>query len=335
MKFLILSSDPTILKWNTLPKKKAAIKAALDLTPNETWEVEVQYRDFKPVLNSDNRIDHGWYNSVSYPLWREGWHYVYLHFSVAQWHALGLDKGIRGANQIDTDVVGESYGWADENTRRGNTGYNQFIQNILHEQAHQLARDTSTIPDPTHEYHDLYKNITGIFAQFDMKKWHPRYVTLLKQKKNAAEKLLSLLQPKYQRPLPYHWDQVTQPWGNMDTRLYPRSGVHPGTDFAAPDGTPILAPADGTITRSGYTESMGYWVEFKMGNRYLVALHLSTPQEKRAVKVGHTIGYVGRTGSIFGVHAHLEWWKIPMDRALLTSASAVAEFTEDILDVIQ
>lgn len=335
MKLLIVSSDPTILSWKTLPKKKEAILAGLNRTPNGTWEIEVQYRPLTPELNAQNRIDHKWYNSISYPLWREGYHYVYLHFSSKQWHALGLDKGLRGANQIDTDVVGESYGWADENSRRGNTGFNQFIQTILHEMSHQIARDLGA-PDLTHPWHDVHKDISSIFQTYNMKGWHPRYVQLLKEKKGLLETYLELLQarPKYQRPLPYHWDKITQDWGNYDRHLYPRTGVHAGTDFAAPDGTPILAPADGVITRSDYSESLGFWVEFKVGNRYLVALHLTTPQEPRPVKAGKTIGYVGRTGSIRGVHAHLEWWNVPMNRALLTDKEAVLKYTEDITKVI-
>jgi murein DD-endopeptidase MepM/ murein hydrolase activator NlpD len=331
MKLLVLSSDPNLLNWKTLPKKKAAILAALNKTPGATWEVEFLHQDLQPeVVN--HRITHSWYNSVSYPLFREGYHYVYLHFTPKQWKDLDLDQGLRGANQIDTDVVGESYGHSAETSLR--EGLNKFIQNILHEMSHQLARDTGS-PDITHAWHEANPDISSVFAFYPMTKWHPRYVELLKQQKSLAEQLLGLLQPKYLRPLPDHWNKVTQPWGNYDRHTYPKSGVHAGTDFAAPMWTAILAPADGIVTRTGYTDQLGFWLEYKMGSLYLVALHLKREHTKGPVKAGKVIGYVGDSGKIQGIHAHLEWWKVPMDRSLLTSAEAVAKYTEDITTIIK
>lgn len=331
MKLLVLTSDPNLLKWRTLPKKRKAILAALNRTPGATWSVEFRYQPLTPVLTAKGRIDQAWYNTVSYPLFREGYPFVYLHFTPRQWKNLGLDTGIRGANQIDTDFVGESYGHSTENELRD--GLNKFVQNILHEMSHQLARDTGT-PDLTHAFHDEDPDISRIFPRYNMADWQPRYIEGLKTQVTLLKRIVKLLEPAYQRPLPYHWDKVTQPWSTYDRHTYPQSGVHVGTDFATPIGTPILAPADGTITRVGFSQSLGYWVEFQMGSRYLVALHLLTKPRPEKLKAGEVVGVVGATGKINGVHAHLEWWKRPMDRTLLTSLEAVAEHTEDIKKVI-
>jgi murein DD-endopeptidase MepM/ murein hydrolase activator NlpD len=91
-------------------------------------------------------------------------------------------------------------------------------------------------------------------------------------------------------------------WGRM----------HEGIDIAAPEGTPILATADGTVIlmQSEY-ESGGY------GN-YTCLDHgggLSTCYAHQssfatsmgaAVNQGDLIGYVGNTGHSFGAHLHFE-----------------------------
>lgn len=176
-KLLIVTTDKSVLSWKTLEKKKAEIKKALDKTKNTTWTVDVTYRDITPKI-VNNRIDHNWYNSFSYPLFREGYHEVYIHFGMKKWTQLGLDKGIRGANQVDDDFVGESYGRGDEHTKRGRSKQNQFVQNVLHEVGgHSLSRACG-VKDITHEVHkdnvDLGA-VPGFFERYDMNNWHPKY----------------------------------------------------------------------------------------------------------------------------------------------------------------
>lgn len=178
-KLLIVSSDPTILSWSSLESKKKAILNALNKTPNGEWEIEIRQQTLAPKI-VDNRIEHQWYNDFSYPLFRAGYHFIYLHFSKKQWEELKLDRKLRGVNQIDTDFVGESYGWGDENTLRGQTRQNQFVQNSLHEMSHELAR-TTNVTDLTHPYHNKNKDISGIFVNYDMANWQPVYQTGMKK----------------------------------------------------------------------------------------------------------------------------------------------------------
>lgn len=170
-KLLIVSADSTILSWKTLDAKRKAIVDALNKTKNGTWELEIRQQAVTPKV-TNGRIDHKWYDTFSHPLFMAGNHFIYIHFSMKQWQDFGLDRSIRGANQIDTDFVGESYGRGDENTRRGRTRQNQFVQNVLHEMSHELARTTG-VPDLTHKYHDATPDISGIFASYDMAKWQP------------------------------------------------------------------------------------------------------------------------------------------------------------------
>jgi murein DD-endopeptidase len=88
--------------------------------------------------------------------------------------------------------------------------------------------------------------------------------------------------------------------------------AHKGTDYAAPRGTPIMATANGYVTKSGYTGGNGKYVKIRHNSIYETQyLHMS----KRAVKVGQfvkqgdVIGYVGSTGLATGPHVCYRFWK--------------------------
>ena len=87
---------------------------------------------------------------------------------------------------------------------------------------------------------------------------------------------------------------------------------HLGTDYAAPHGTPIVAVADGTVSKSSYTKGNGKYVKIRHNSTYETQyLHMS----KRAVnagdfvKQGDVIGYVGSTGLATGPHVCYRFWK--------------------------
>ncbi|MFK7758209.1 MAG: peptidoglycan DD-metalloendopeptidase family protein [Flavobacteriales bacterium] len=87
---------------------------------------------------------------------------------------------------------------------------------------------------------------------------------------------------------------------------------HLGTDYAAPHGTPIIAVADGVITKSSYTGGNGKYVKIRHNDTYETQyLHMS----KRAVNVGDAvkqgdvIGYIGSTGLATGPHVCFRFWK--------------------------
>ena len=87
---------------------------------------------------------------------------------------------------------------------------------------------------------------------------------------------------------------------------------HLGTDYAAPHGTPIIAVADGIVSKSSYTGGNGKYVKLRHNSTYETQyLHMS----KRAVKAGQhvkqgdVIGYVGSTGLATGPHVCFRFWK--------------------------
>lgn len=107
-------------------------------------------------------------------------------------------------------------------------------------------------------------------------------------------------------PLPY--SRVTS--GFSFSRRHPILGrklPHFGVDYAAPEGTPVRATADGVVTFLGWKGGGGKAVELRHGGGFTTAyLHLSrfAPglSVGRRVRQGDVIGYVGSTGLATGPH---------------------------------
>ena len=87
--------------------------------------------------------------------------------------------------------------------------------------------------------------------------------------------------------------------------------MHRGTDFAAPEGTPIMASGDGVITKAGWCGGGGNCVKIKHNKTYQTIYahmknfsNIAIPGNR--VKQGQIIGYVGSTGMSTGPHLHYE-----------------------------
>ncbi|GAA0872957.1 peptidoglycan DD-metalloendopeptidase family protein [Gangjinia marincola] len=87
---------------------------------------------------------------------------------------------------------------------------------------------------------------------------------------------------------------------------------HKGTDFAGRVGTPIMATADGVVTKSEYRGGNGNYVKIRHNGTYETQyLHM----QKRLVKPGDfvqqgdVIGTIGMTGNTGGPHVCYRFWK--------------------------
>jgi len=83
---------------------------------------------------------------------------------------------------------------------------------------------------------------------------------------------------------------------------------HNGVDYGAPEGTPVYAIAEGTVTGSGFDNSRGNYVIIKHANGLSSHyFHLSKIDitRGRVVNAGQKIGEVGNTGMSEGAHLHL------------------------------
>lgn len=87
---------------------------------------------------------------------------------------------------------------------------------------------------------------------------------------------------------------------------------HKGTDFAAPVGTPILATADGVVSKSEYRGGNGNYVKIRHNGTYDTQyLHMKSRNVKvgQYVKQGDVIGWIGMTGNTSGPHVCYRFWK--------------------------
>jgi murein DD-endopeptidase MepM/ murein hydrolase activator NlpD len=90
---------------------------------------------------------------------------------------------------------------------------------------------------------------------------------------------------------------------------FPREGgrYHQGTDLFAPKGTPVMAPASGTVTQV-IGSIGGNQVTFLADNgTTYIDSHLSRFGATGHVRAGEVIGYVGNTGSARGGPTHLHF----------------------------
>ncbi|WP_024850903.1 M23 family metallopeptidase [Hydrogenovibrio kuenenii] len=97
---------------------------------------------------------------------------------------------------------------------------------------------------------------------------------------------------------------------------------HLGVDIAAPQGTPLHAPADGKITLNESMVLSGNTVMIDHGyglRSTVMHLHKVFVKQGELVKKGQVIGEVGQTGRATGPHVHwgMSWFNVRLDPSLL------------------
>ncbi|ODT04470.1 MAG: peptidase M24 [Mesorhizobium sp. SCN 65-20] len=87
--------------------------------------------------------------------------------------------------------------------------------------------------------------------------------------------------------------------------------MHTGVDWAAPTGTPIIAPGNGVVEKAGWAGGYGKQTIIKHANGYVTSYNHQSriaPDVVPGARVrqGQVIGYVGTTGLSTGSHLHYE-----------------------------
>src|SRR6185369_13659597 len=143
-----------------------------------------------------------------------------------------------------------------------------------------------------------------------------RYITTQKKSYNEIDDLLKnkekllvstpAIQPVSNKDL----TRVASGFGYRIDPIYKTVKLHAGLDFAAPQGTPIYATANGTVTVAGNTgNGYGNHVVINHGYGYETLYGHMVKVKARAgqqIKRGEVIGYVGSTGKSTGPHCHYE-----------------------------
>ena len=107
--------------------------------------------------------------------------------------------------------------------------------------------------------------------------------------------------------MPCNYVRFSSPYGY---RTHPISGewkFHSGVDLAGPEGTPIVATRDGTVTSAAYHSGNGNYVTINHGDGFSSSyLHMTRyiVSVGQKVKAGQVIGYMGNTGYSKGSHLH-------------------------------
>ncbi len=133
------------------------------------------------------------------------------------------------------------------------------------------------------------------------------YEVIDKLIRNQENKLTSI--PAIQ---PVSNKELTRIASGFGYRIHPIYGIakmHNGLDFTAPQGTPIYATGDGTVTTAGASAGTGNHVIINHGYGYeTVYMHMVRikARDGQRVKRGEVIGWVGSTGASTGPHCHYE-----------------------------
>lgn len=105
--------------------------------------------------------------------------------------------------------------------------------------------------------------------------------------------------------LPVQGARLTAGFG--DTGLW--ASTHTGLDFAAPEGTPLVAIGSGTVESAAYDGAFGNKVVLRLDDgtvlwyAHLTSFAVSPGQR---VEAGQHLGDLGSTGNSTGPHLHLE-----------------------------
>ncbi len=107
-----------------------------------------------------------------------------------------------------------------------------------------------------------------------------------------------------------NWPRIKRGYRFGEKTFYSRR--HLGTDFLVPEGTPVYAPADCEVVKTGNFPEGGKTIHVKLSDkRYGIVIlrfmHLKKYSRIGRYRRGAILGYTGNTGKLTrGPHFHLD-----------------------------
>ncbi|MGH8206095.1 MAG: M23 family metallopeptidase [Steroidobacteraceae bacterium] len=205
--------------------------------------------------------------------------------------ALAMRLGMMDAHLIRLNALGKRL------TEMANISSSEFDFN--HDPALGGPEDTSArsaaMPDLTEMINNVSQQIDQRSSQFSA------LANVLLGRQLSAE-----IRPQGR---PVHDGYISSGFGERVDPFTGKEGMHKGVDFAAPEGTPVLAVAAGVVTWAGPRDGYGNLVQINHGNGYATRYaHDQTLLVKvgEQVRRGQAIATVGSTGRSTGPHVHFE-----------------------------
>ncbi len=316
LKILIISK----YAWKSRAEKHKAIKDLMLLCP-DIEDVEITFRKEDlgtPTVYVDGegqvRISEKWFEeTISRKAKAAGYTHAGFQFSDADGKKWGIKSGHRGTNYYDGDFFGEFWVKCNETSKRKYVNDEErftYVVDVPHEIGHEFQRQGLTelyIHD--FDYDWKINSIEEFYKQLRITKQSVIY-TLFNRILDLT-KIKALLIEKPMLPIK-NFETVTQKF--LSPNRHYRSGLHVGTDFAVPIGTPVYAPLNGYIsTVFKNHKSLGnacYYHFSYNGKEYsLRVLHLSRVPVVKTYLKGEIIAYTGNTGDSSGPHLHLDLWR--------------------------
>lgn len=187
-------------------------------------------------------------------------------------------------------------------------------------QQNRLREKTQAVQDQRDKYNKNIKETNSFIKSIQKQKaLAEKAVKEAEEAQKAAGAMIAALQRKKSKSyLPsgkgskFDWPvrgPLASPFGNRIHPILKRKIFHSGIDIAAPNGTPVKAPAAGEVIYDGWLRGYGRVVVLNHGQGYsTLYAHLSASlvKEGQEVKPGAVIARVGRTGNVTGYHLHFE-----------------------------
>ena len=170
----------------------------------------------------------------------------------------------------------------------------------------QKELDKVTVMDDNLIGKDIADQLNNITARIAYQFQSYDSISKLISKQDVKLASIPAIQPVSNKQL----DRIASGFGMRIDPVYGTPKMHKGLDFTAPQGTPIYATGNGTVSESGFSEGgFGNHVEIDHGYGYeTVYGHMVKVKVRKGQKVkrGDVIGWVGSTGKSTGPHCHYE-----------------------------